>query len=618
MVLLIDIRITKNGTNQNIKTNGLWQCQLRIVGKNKRGRAEGHIVEVMDETAIDLVGQYFKRRGNWIVIPDNPKITHKIIVNDDITNKATEGSIVVIRIISRPDQFRPSKGKIIEVIGDRNEKGIDTRIAIHSNNIPVSWPKAVNNQLANLQKEVSFSSESNRIDLRDLDFITIDGVGARDFDDAVYAKESKHGFRLLVAIADVAHYVEIDSPLDKEALNRGTSVYFPDRVIPMLPKVLSNDLCSLNPDVDRFCMVCEMDVDLDGNVTKSKFFNGIMRSKARLTYSQVNSYLNKENVDFSDRGIERNIKSLYTLFKIFLARRKQRGAIEFDIPQTSLELDSSGFVKSIRSIVRNDAHKLIEECMIAANVEAAKFILKHKVAGLYRIHSKPDPDRFSLIRSYLISLGLRVPNPRNINPGDFARMTELISNRPDAPAISMTLLRTMAHAEYSPENIGHFGLALKNYAHFTSPIRRYPDLLIHRAIKHIIDNQPAANNFYKIPQMKVIGKRCSQNEKRAEEAVREVEATLKCRYMKSCIGQNFNGIIINITTFGAFVQIPEIQVEGLLHVTKLTDDYYNFDSESYSLVGERSGQRYTLGDVIKVSVSNIDMDSRQINFDVVI
>ena len=590
---------------------------IRVIGNDHRGRSEGRLVEVLERTITEVAGQFIRERGIGVLIPDNPKIAHRILIAKGAAGDAKHGQVAVARILDYPTHVEQATGEIVQVIGKPGEKGIATDIAIHAHGIPTDWPKAVSKQIKAFGEEVPEAAKKGRVDLRDIDLVTIDGADARDFDDAVYAERSGKGFRLLVAIADVGHYVEDGSPLDKEARQRGTSVYFPDRVVPMLPKVLSNGLCSLNPNVDRLCMVCEMRVGADGKVSRAKFYEAVMRSKARLTYRQVSGFLSGNKKISASKGVRQNLRHLHELFRLFLSNRRRRGAVELDIPQARINMGKDGVVKSISAGRRNDAHRLIEECMIAANVQAAKFIRKNKIPGLYRVHAKPDPDRFDEIRLYLTSLGLKVPHSDHVQPRDFAKMAEQVAGRPDAAAISMAMLRTMSHAEYTPKNIGHFGLALDAYAHFTSPIRRYPDLLVHRAIRHIASGGKPQTYSYKADQTARLGEICSAHEKRAEDATREVEAWLKCQFMETRLGEEYPGVITGVTGFGAFVQIPELQIEGLVHVTSLANDYYQFDAGSYSLIGERTSKRYRLGDVLDVVVARVDMETKRIDFHLV-
>ena len=587
---------------------------VRIKGLDRRGRAEGELVDVLERGTRDVAGQFIKERGIGIVIPDNAKLSHRILIPRGEAANARHGNMVVVEILDYPTHLEQATGRVTTIIGDPGEKGIATDIAIHSHAIPFKWPDAVSSEVKAFGTSVPSSTHDGRTELRDVDLITIDGADARDFDDAVYCKKVDSGWRLLVAIADVAHYVSIGSALDKEAIVRGTSVYFPDRVIPMLPEVLSNGLCSLNPNVERLCMVCDMRVSNDGKVTESTFFEGVMKSKARLTYSQVGDFLTGASKSTVPKDLQGSVRDLHDLYKAFAKARRQRGAIEIDLPQTKFKLNEDGEIDRIEVVPRNDAHRLIEECMIAANVEAAKFLKKHRIPGLYRVHPKPDPDRFDEFRLYLVSLGLKVPHPDHVEPRHFTQLIEQVKDRPDAAAITMAMLRSLTHAEYSPANVGHFGLALESYAHFTSPIRRYPDLLVHRAIRHIIRGGKPGKYDYSPKEMDRLGAIASAHEKRAEDATRDVEAWLKCQYMESHLGEEFDGVVTGVTNFGVFVQITELMTDGLVHVTSLANDYYQYDAGSQRLIGERSGHTYSLGEKMRVRVHRVDMETRKIDF----
>jgi len=587
---------------------------IRIKGTDRRGRAEGELVDVLERGTREVAGQFIRERGIGLVIPDNPKLAHRILIPRSESGGAKPGQIVVAEILDYPTHVEQATGRITDVIGTPDEKGIATDIAIHSHAIPYKWPRAVLEEIEEYGSNVPSKAKQGRIDLRSTDLVTIDGADARDFDDAVYCERSGDGWRLLVAIADVSHYVAIGSSLDEEATRRGTSVYFPDRVVPMLPEVLSNGLCSLNPKVDRLCMVCEMRVNVDGKVTRATFFEGVMRSKARLTYSQVNELLEGKATNTVPKDLHGPIRELHALYKAFAKARSRRGAIEIDLPQTKFKLNDDGEIDRIEVVPRNDAHRLIEECMIAANVQAAKFLNKHRIPGLYRVHARPDPDRFDELRLYLVSLGLKVAHSEHVQPRDFTKIIRQTVDRPDAMAIMMTMLRSLTHAEYAPANIGHFGLALESYAHFTSPIRRYPDLLVHRAIRHIVRGGKPGRYDYGGREMERLGSITSAHEKRAEEATRDVEAWLKCQYMEQHLGDEFDGVITGVTNFGVFVQITALLVDGLVHVTSLSNDYYHFDSGSQSLVGERTGRQFRLGDAMRVQVNKVDMESRRIDF----
>ncbi|MEX2496398.1 MAG: ribonuclease R [Woeseia sp.] len=589
---------------------------VKVVGRDYRGRPEGRVVDVLERGVREIAGQFIRERGIGIVIPDNPRIPHRVLIPDGEAGSAQPGQIVVAEVLDYPTKVEQTTGRIVRVIGAPGQKGIATDIAIHSHAIPKIWPPGVARDIKKYKKTVAEEDKKGRIDLRDVSLVTIDGADARDFDDAVYCEPSGSGWKLLVAIADVAHYVEIATDLDKEAVRRGTSVYFPDRVVPMLPEVLSNGLCSLNPEVDRLCMVCEMRVNPDGTVARSRFFEGVMRSAARLTYTEVNDFLTggEESGGPVSPELRDPLSNLADLYRALAAARRRRGAIELDIPQTRISLNEDGEVESIRAVPRNDAHRLIEECMIAANVQAANFLKKHRIPGLYRVHAKPDAERFEDLRQYLLSLGLKVPHPDHVEPRAFNQLLKQVENRPDSPAISMAMLRSLTHAEYTPDNIGHFGLALDAYAHFTSPIRRYPDLLVHRAIRHIIRTGKAGGYHYAKGDMERLGAVCSAHERRAEEATREVEAWLKCQYMEDKVGQEFDGVVSGVTNFGLFVQLTELMIDGLVHVTNLENDYYHFDSGSLSLVGERTGRRYSLGQKLRVVVAKVEMESKRIDF----
>ena len=587
---------------------------IKVIGADRRGRSEGRLVEVLERGRSEVAGQFIRERGIGVVIPDNPKIAHRILVAKGEHGGAKHGQMVVAEILDFPTHVEPATARIAKVIGAPDKKGIATDLAIHSHGIPTEWPRAVRQQIGSFGQHVPSAAKKGRVDLRDIDLVTIDGADARDFDDAVYCEPAGDGWRLLVAIADVSHYVDIESPLDRQAIVRGTSVYFPDRVVPMLPEVLSNGLCSLNPRVDRLCLVCDMRVSKTGKVTKSEFLDAVMRSKARLTYREVNAFLTGESAKAIHKELRPAIRNLQACFKALLKARHRRGAIELDLPMTRFELNEAGEIERFSTMHRNDAHRLIEECMIAANVQAAKFIRRHRITGLFRIHARPDPERFDELRQYLVSLGLKVPHSEHVEPRQFNQLLKQVEGRKDSAAIAMAMLRSLTHAEYSPDNIGHFGLSLDAYAHFTSPIRRYPDLLVHRAIRHIIRGGKARSYHYDKGTMERLGAVASAHERRAEEATREVEAWLKCQYMLDRVGEEYPGVVTGVTNFGLFVQIPELQIDGLVHVTSLRNDYYHYDASRQQLVGERTGRTYRLGEAMQIQVTRVDMDSRRIDF----
>jgi ribonuclease R len=493
---------------------------------------------------------------------------------------------------------------------------MEIELAIRSHELPLEWPDEVEQEISILSTEVDESAKKGREDLRQLPLVTIDGADARDFDDAVYCEQSAKGWRLLVCIADVSSYVVPDSALDREAENRGNSVYFPDRVIPMLPEVLSNGLCSINPDVDRLCMACELFVNKKGEVDSYRFFEGVMRSHARLTYSQVADMLIEGDAKLCQQYAELlpHLHQLYALYQVLHKARRIRGAIDFDTTETRILFDEDKKVERIVPLVRNDAHRLIEECMLLANVAAARFLLKKKIPALYRNHEGPQEDKLSDLKEFLAELGLVLPGGDKPEAKDYAALLESVSERPDKHLIQTVLLRSLSQAMYGAENQGHFGLSFDAYTHFTSPIRRYPDLLVHRAIKHLISGGKPEEFEYSLSRLQGLGESCSCTERRADEATRDAVDWLKCEYMLDKVGEEFAGIITSVTSFGIFVELEEIYVDGLVHITALDNDYYHFDPVGHRLTGERSGKVYRLGDQIKIKVAAVNLDDRKIDF----
>jgi len=490
-------------------------------------------------------------------------------------------------------------------------------IAIRSHDVPQEWPAAVREESAVFGKDVPARAKRGREDLRELPLVTIDGADARDFDDAVYCEATAGGWRLLVAIADVSHYVHPESALDKEAFERGNSVYFPERVIPMLPEVLSNGLCSLNPEVDRLCMVCEMLFKKDGSMIRSRFMNGLMRSHARLTYEEAAAIM----VDRDKQACKRrkslvpHLDELYRLYKTLRKARVKRGAIDFETTETRIVFGASRKIERIEALVRNDAHKVIEECMVAANVAAARYLERHKMPTLYRIHATPSGDKVTDLQEFLNELGLGLRGGRKPSARDYSAVLEMAQGRPDEHLINTVLLRSMPRAEYNPDNIGHFGLAHENYTHFTSPIRRYPDLLVHRAIRHVLAGKKPKSFAYTVDNMQAFGEHCSDTERRADDATRDAVDWLKCEYMLEKVGESYTGIITSTTSFGLFVELQDIYVEGLVHVTALGNDYFHFDPVRHSLTGEHSKRIFRLGDQVNVKVVRVNLDDRKIDFE---
>ena len=587
-----------------------------VTGVDRRGRREGAITRVLERAHTQVAGRLLIESGVAMVVPDDPRLTQDILVPTERVGKATPGQVVVVRIDQPPTLTRAAVGEIIAVLGHADEPGIATDIAIHSYGLPLEFAEDTLAEAAAFGEDVNPASIAGRLDLRDLPLVTIDGADARDLDDAIFAERRGEGFRLLVAIADVAEYVQPGRPLDDEAEKRGTSVYFPDRVIPMLPEALSNGLCSLNPKVDRLCLVCEMRVDAKGKVTSSRFYEAVMRSQARLTYDQVRRIMEAGDPNLIERfaHVRSTLDSLYEVYRLLFRRRQRRGALDFDSQQAYFEFDTEGRVANIRLQQRHDAHRLIEEFMIAANVEAAKLVGKSKLPMLYRVHEPPPPDKLESLEEFLRVSGFQVRWSEQPDPQQFAAIQRQAAGRPDESLINAQLLRSLSLAVYQPENKGHFGLALEHYAHFTSPIRRYPDLLLHRAIKHLCRHRKRDNFHYGNARMEELGRHCSWTERRAEEASRDVEERLKCQFMLRHVGKTFDGIISGVTSFGLFVEIDGMAVSGLVHVTALANDYYNFDPVSSSLIGKRRGVRYRLADRVRVEVTAVNLEERKIDF----
>ncbi len=585
-------------------------------GVDRRGRAEGKVHEVIEHVNKTIVGRFFSEHGVGFVVPDSKRLTQDITIALELSLGAKNGQIVLVEVLTYPSKRMQAVGKIIHVLGEHMAPGMEIEVAILAHGIPSAWPEDVSMAVAKIPQHVDESELHNRTDLRELPFVTIDGEDARDFDDAVYCYEKpKGGFQLYVAIADVSHYVQVGSSLDKEAARRGNSVYFPGKVVPMLPEALSNGICSLNPHVDRLCMVAEMAITADGKISRSRFYRAVIHSKARLTYNQVGQWLENNETDDKHQDILPLLHSLHGLYGILLKTRKARGAMDFDTTETKIEFDENRKIQKIIPVIRNDAHRLIEECMLAANVATARFLEKAKIATLYRVHAPPEEDKIIALRKFLGELGMQLGGGKKPTPKDFQKTIAAIGDRPEKHLIEMVMLRSLKQAQYIEANDGHFGLAYSAYTHFTSPIRRYPDLLIHRAVGFLMDHTEANKFGYSEDDMNRLGKHCSATERRADEATREVIAWLKCEYMQDKLGQVFAGKISAVTGFGIFVELNDIYVEGLIHVTSLKNDYYAFDSVKHRLTGERTGRVYRLGDKMTVLVARVDLDERKIDFE---
>lgn len=586
------------------------------MGVDRRGRPEGKIHEVVEHANQTVVGRFFSEHGVGVVMPDNKRLTQEIAIPMEYSNAAKNGQMVLTEIVSFPSKRNQAIGRIIHILGEHMAPGMEIEVAIHAHGIPSDWPEEVKGEVGKIPQHVSEDSLKGRTDLRHLPFVTIDGDDAKDFDDAVYCyKKPKGGYQLYVAIADVSHYVAIGSALDKEASKRGNSVYFPGKVVPMLPEALSNGICSLNPKVDRLAIVAEMAITADGSIKRSRFYRAVFHSHARLTYTQVAKWLEEGHTDTAHEALWPEIDSLYGLYHTLLASRKLRGAMDFDTTETRIEFDENRKIQQIVPVIRNDAHRLIEECMLAANVATARFLEKADIPALYRVHTTPEEDKITALRQFLGEFGMLLSGGKKPTPKDFQKTLASIGDRPEKHLIETVMLRSLKQAQYVEVNDGHFGLAYAAYTHFTSPIRRYPDLLIHRAIGHLIDLKDPETFVYSHDDMGRLGKHCSTTERRADEATREVVSWLKCEYMQDKLGQVFQGTISAVTSFGIFVELNDIYVEGLVHVTSLKSDYYSFDAVKHRLVGERSGQVYHLGDKITVLVARVDLEERKIDFE---
>jgi ribonuclease R len=593
------------------------RAAARVTGRDERGRAAGAVVEVLERRTKQVAGRFSLEGGIGFVVPDNRRISQRIVVPREAIGEAKHGDLAVVEIVEQPSRNRDPVGRVLRVLPDGG--GADTAIdlAIASHGLSHEFPPEALREARQFGRDVTADSAAGREDLRALPLVTIDGEDARDFDDAVWAEENAAGFRLIVAIADVSHYVRPGMALDGEARDRATSVYFPNRVLPMLPEELSNHLCSLMPKVDRLCMACDMQVAKGGAVTRSRFYPAVMRSAARLTYTQVAAQLGGRPPD-APGEMAAVLSVIGRLHRVYLALRKgreSRGALDFEAPEVKVLVGADGRVTDIREYPRNDAHRLIEECMIAANVQAAGFLKKHKLPALFRIHGKPDEERMEDLKRFLSMRGVLLDITGELEPKRLQKTLKLIAGRPDAGVLENAIIRSLPQALYQPLNIGHFGLALAEYAHFTSPIRRYPDLLVHRGIRHALAGRTAASFDHSPREMETLGQECSMRERKADEAARSVVAWLKCEFMRPRIGEEFDAVATGVTDFGVFVQLKQMQIDGLVHVTSLPRDYFRFHEKDRTLVGERTKLRFSIGDEMRVRLVRVDSAERKIDFE---
>ena len=587
-----------------------------VTGIDRRGRREGSIARVLERRLTRLIGRFGSEAGISFVVPDDKRVQRNVQVPPDGTGGARDGQLVVCELVQAPDARRPPIGRIVAVLGDRLTPSLVVEAAIHGHDLPHEFPPEVLAEAMAVPLTIEEDTIGERVDLRALPLVTIDGEDAKDFDDAVYCEPNRNGFRLVVAIADVSHYVRPGAPLDDEAQKRATSVYFPGFVVPMLPETLSNGICSLNPKVDRFCFVCDMQVDRDGQVTRSKFYEAVMNSHARLTYTQVWKAVGEDDEEARTQigALLPQVERLHQLYQVLARARQQRGAIEFESSEVRFVIGREGEVVQAGMLARNDAHKLIEECMIAANVEAARYLLGKQVPAPYRVHERPPEAKYADLLEFLQEFGLRMPPWSKVEPRDFTQLLKKVRDRPDAALLESVLLRSQSLAVYSPDNNGHFGLALEAYAHFTSPIRRYPDLLVHRAIKHALSGARATSYRYPPGEMAALALQCSERERRADEAEREVDERYRAAWMEKHVGSQFDGVISGVTSFGLFVELTDSKVTGLVHVTQLPHDYYHFDPVRKTLAGERRGREFRLGDPLRILVLKASVEDRRIDF----
>lgn len=584
----------------------------RETGIDRRGRREASIVEVLERATQKLVGRLYEEHGIQFVVAENRRISQDILVAPGEHIGAKAGQVVMLEILQQPSKNAQPIGRIVQILGNYADPGMEIEIALRKHDLPYEFPADTKHQAEKIAPQVLPEDYAGREDLRQLPLVTIDGETARDFDDAVYCEPNANGFRLVVAIADVSHYVKPGDALDKEALNRGNSVYFPRRVIPMLPEELSNGLCSLNPHVERLCMVCDMQISAQGDIEAYRFYPSVMFSQARLTYNQVADMLIHPQGEIARQfaSVLPHINHLHVLFKTLLQAREKRGAIDFETIETQMMFTDQGKIERIVPLVRNDAHRLIEECMLAANVCTANFLSERKHPVLYRVHEGPTPEKLEAVREFFKEFGLELGGGEKPEAGDYAKLLKQVKGRPDAALLQTVMLRSLRQARYGPENTGHFGLGYDAYTHFTSPIRRYPDLLVHRAIKAVLNDK----QYKPKEKWEDLGIHCSMTERRADDATRDVEAWLKCFYMRDHLGSSFEGTISSVTGFGLFVALDDLYIEGLVHVSELGADYFHYDATKHQMLGERSGKRYRLGDRVRVKVVRVDMESTKLDF----
>ncbi|BAU57200.1 3'-to-5' exoribonuclease RNase R [Halorhodospira halochloris] len=591
---------------------------VRVTGKDEHGNPVGELVEILERGNKQITGRFFEEHGVGFLVPENKRIHHDVLLSADGRGGAENGDLAVAEVLAQPTERRQPIGRITRILGQTINVGEEDEVAARIHSVPLEWPDGVEREAAAFGATVAEEDKQGRTDLRKVPLVTIDGADAKDFDDAIFCEPTAKGWRLLVAIADVSHYVRPGSVLDAEARNRGNSVYFPRSVVPMLPEVLSNGLCSLNPQVDRLCVVCDVLLQGDGKILRSRFYRAVMRSAARLTYEQAAAAVVEQDETVRadlDPQVLKLLENTHRLYQTLRQARERRGAIDFDTTETVMRFDDEGRVVAVEPTVRNDFHRAIEECMITANVCAAKFLRKHKVPSLYRVHEHPSEERLEQLRGFLAQVGLELGGGDQPTGLDYAKVMKAAKDRPDRHLIETVLLRSMQAAEYRPDNAGHFGLALEAYTHFTSPIRRYPDLAVHRGIGHIIDGHRGPSFPLSHNDLLTLGEHCSMTERRADEATRDAEMTLKCEYLADHLGEEFPGVIAAVTSFGLFVQLEGVYVDGLVHITNLESDFFHYDQVGHCLIGDRTGKEYRLSDRVLVRVARVDKEDRKIDLE---
>lgn len=589
----------------------------RVARIDRRGRREATILEVLERAQLNIVGRFVVERGLAFVDPNDARLTQDVFIPPDNYLGARPGQIVVAEVMRQPGQRAQPVGRVIEVLGEHLAPGMEIEVSIRKHNLSNTWSGEVEEELRKLPSSVDEQMLADRWDIRELPLVTIDGEDARDYDDAVYCERDGGGWRLIVAIADVSHYVTPDSALDHAATERGNSVYFPDFVVPMLPEALSNDLCSLRPDVDRLCFVCEIWIDGGGEVGRFEFGQGIMRSSARLTYNEVFDAFSADGVeeDFRFPELLPALRDLFSLTRLMRARRALAGVVDFDLPESRIVFDEERKIQRIEAVQRNEAHRLIEECMLAANVCAARLLESKGSLGIYRVHERPDQAKLENLRRFLGEFGLSLGGGDRPAAGHYAEVVKQCANKPYARIVQTAMLRSMKQAVYSADCSGHFALGFEHYTHFTSPIRRYPDLVVHRELKNVLDNQSSHHDEIDKHHVSDVADHCSMTERRADEATREVIQWLKAEFMLDHVGDEFPGTVTSVTDFGLFVEIDEFMIEGLIHITALGQDYFRFDPIGHRLTGERSGKRFQVGDQLKVRVVRVDLDETKIDLE---